>query len=327
MQRRTSVRIAPAEAGRAVLDFVSSRFTYRSREEWQQELAAGRLLVNETPAAPLTRLCAGDRLVYLLPELAEPAVELRFAIVYEDDDLLVADKPAGLPCHPAGPYFRHTLWALLRERHGLAGFSLINRLDRETSGLVLVAKHKRAARHCCRQFASRLVEKRYLALVEGEFAADALEAAGWLAADTHSAIRKKMRFYPEGENAPPAGAVSCRTLLRRLCVQDGISMVEALPVTGRCHQIRATLCSLGFPLVGDKLYGVDEQLFLRFRQGELTAADRLRLRLDRQALHAATLRLRHPADNRELAFSSPLPAAMRELVEWQSSGEIRGGST
>jgi 23S rRNA pseudouridine955/2504/2580 synthase/23S rRNA pseudouridine1911/1915/1917 synthase len=315
MQRKTSVRIPPAAAGCRVLDFVSGRFTYRSRDEWQQELSSGRFLVNDAVATPQTLLANGDRLVYLLPELVEPPAELRFTVLYEDADLLVVDKPAGLPCHPAGRYFRHTLWALLQERHGLAAFSLINRLDRETSGLVLVAKHKQAARHCYQQFARRLVQKRYLVLVEGEFPAAALEAVGWLAVDPAGSIRKKVRFYPlEATGPAPVGAVECRTSFQRLRTHNGITLLEALPITGRYHQIRATLCSLGFPLVGDKLYGVDDQLFLRFREGRLTAADQQRLRLNRQALHAATLRFRHPASGRELVFRSPLPAAMQALL-------------
>ena len=323
MQRKTSVRITPASAGGRVLDFVSGRFTYRSRDEWQQELNTGRFLVNDIPATPLTLLAAGDRLVYLLPELVEPPAELRFTVLYEDADLLVVDKPAGLPCHPAGRYFRHTLWALLQERHGLTGLSLINRLDRETSGLVLVAKHKKAARHCYQQFARRLVRKRYLVLVEGEFPAEALEAVGWLAVDPAGSIRKKVCFYPEAAETAPAGAVECRTSFQRLHIHHGLSLLEAMPITGRCHQIRATLCSLGYPLVGDKLYGVDDQLFLRFREGLLTAADWQRLRIKRQALHAATLHIRHPADNRELVFSSPLPPAIKELLG--GSGEEWSG--
>jgi 23S rRNA pseudouridine955/2504/2580 synthase/23S rRNA pseudouridine1911/1915/1917 synthase len=313
--RKTAVVIKPEYAGCLVLDFVAARFTYRSREEWRQEFDAGRFLLCGERAVSQSLLAAGDRLVYLLPELPEPPVDQNFAVLYEDDDLLAVDKPARLPCHPAGSFFRHTLWALLRERHGIAGPSLINRLDRETSGIVLVAKNKQAARLCYQQFASRQVHKRYLVMVEGEFPFPALQADGCLAPDPASAIRKKVRFYPSGAAAePPAEAVPCSTVLRRLRSDNGISLLEAIPLTGRCHQIRATLCSLGFPVVGDKLYGVDEQLFLRFRQGGLTTADQQRLRLDRQALHAATLRLRHPLSGRELEFSSTLPEAMQNLL-------------
>ncbi|MBI5557666.1 MAG: RluA family pseudouridine synthase [Deltaproteobacteria bacterium] len=316
MERKTSVCINPEEAGQRLLDFITSRFTYRNREEWQQELAGGRFVLNgETSATATTVLAAGDRLVYLLPELTEPPVALGFSVLYEDDDLLVVDKPANLPCHPGGRFFRHTLWALLREQQGLTGFSLINRLDRETSGIVLATKHKSAARHCYQQFAQRLVYKRYLALVEGEFPAESLQADGCLAADPNSVIRKKVRFYPgQAAEAVPAEAEKCSTRFLRLHAGCGISLLEAIPVTGRCHQIRATLCSLGFPVVGDKLYGVDEQFFLRFQQGRLTAGDWQRLRLDRQGLHAAGLRIRHPASGREMEFFSPLPAAMQSLL-------------
>ncbi len=165
--RKTAVVIKPEYAGCLVLDFVAARFTYRSREEWRQELDAGRFLLSGVRAVSQSLLAAGDRLVYLLPELPEPPVDQNFAVLYEDDDLLVVDKPARLPCHPAGSFFRHTLWALLQERHGLPKPSLINRLDRETSGIVLVAKNKQAARLCYQQFASRQVHKRYLVLVEG----------------------------------------------------------------------------------------------------------------------------------------------------------------
>jgi 23S rRNA pseudouridine955/2504/2580 synthase/23S rRNA pseudouridine1911/1915/1917 synthase len=315
LARKTAVVVKPEYAGCLVLDFVAARFTYRSREAWQQELEAGRFLLGGERAASHSLLAAGDRLVYLLPELQEPPVDQDFVVLYEDDDLLVVDKPASLPCHPAGCFFRHTLWTLLQERHGLPKPSLINRLDRETSGIVLVAKNKQAARLCYQQFASRQVHKRYLVLVEGEFPFADLQADGCLAPDPASIIRKKVRFYPSDViAAAPAGAVPCSTVLRRLRSDNGISLLEAIPVTGRCHQIRATLCSLGFPVVGDKLYGVDEQLFLRFRQGGLTAADHQRLRLERQALHAATLRLRHPSSGRELEFRSPLPAAMQSLL-------------
>jgi 23S rRNA pseudouridine955/2504/2580 synthase/23S rRNA pseudouridine1911/1915/1917 synthase len=317
MQRKNSVFIQPQQAGEQLLDFISRRFTYRSREEWLEELAVDRFLLNNSEARAESILTQGDHLVYLMPALVEPPVDRNYTVLYEDEELLVIDKPAPLPCHPGGRFFAHTLWALLKEGHGLAEPRLVNRLDRETSGLVLVAKNKAAARHCQEQFAQRRVEKVYLVLVEGNFPDTtlAVEAAGWLGSDPESAVRKKMRFYPAQKDAPP-GAAEASTSFRRLSSANdsSLSLLEARPHTGRCHQIRASLLHLSFPVVGDKLYGVDEQLFLRFKEGRLSAADLVRLRLPRQALHAAGLRLKHPASGRELEFSAPLPLAISALM-------------
>ncbi len=321
MQRKNSVLIQPQQAGQQLLDFVSQRFTYRSREEWQAELAAHRFLLNDGEAQADSILAPGDRLVYLMPALVEPPVDSNYTVLHEDDDLLVINKPAPLPCHPGGRFFAHTLWALLKEHHGLAEPRLINRLDRETSGLVLVAKNKAAARLCQEQFAQRRVEKVYLVVVEGDFP-DTLvpmEATGWLGPDPDSAIRKKMRFYPTQMDAP-SGAMESSTAFRRLSSAStaSLSLVEARPHTGRCHQIRATLLHLGFPVVGDKLYGVDEQLFLRFKEGCLSPADHILLRIPRQALHAASLHLTHPVSRKELEFSAPLPLAISALTPMKS---------
>ena len=318
MQRKNSVRIQPQQAGQQLLDFISQRFTYRSREEWQAELAADRFLLNDGKARSDYILAQGDRLAYLMPALVEPPVDSNYTVIHEDDDLLVIDKPAPLPCHPGGRFFAHTLWALLKENHGLAEPRLVNRLDRETSGIVLVAKNKVAARLCQEQFAQRRVEKVYLVVVEGDFpdTAVSVEAVGWLGPDLNSAIRKKMRFYPEQNDAPP-GAVESSTAFRRLSGTNNntLSLLEARPHTGRCHQIRASLLHLGFPVVGDKLYGVAEQLFLRFQEDRLSAVDHVRLRLPRQALHASSLRLSHPVNGRALDFSAPLPPALQELLK------------
>lgn len=316
MHRKTSVRIQPQQAGQPLLDFVSQRFTYRSREEWQAELAARRFLLNDVEVRSDCILAPGDLLVYLMPALAEPPVDSNYTVIHEDDDLLVIDKPAPLPCHPGGRFFSHTLWALLKEHHGLAEPRLINRLDRETSGLVLVAKHKAAARLCQEQFAQHRVEKLYQVVVEGDFpdTPAPVEANGWLGVDPDSAIRKKMRFYPKQCAAPP-DAVAASTTFRLLSrVGNGLSLLEAQPRTGRCHQIRATLLHLGFPVVGDKLYGVDEQLFIRFQEDRLSEADHALLRIPRQALHGASLRLSHPMTGQEMEFSAPLPSALQGLL-------------
>jgi RluA family pseudouridine synthase len=277
------------------------------------ELAAGRFLLNDREAAGSDLLAAGDLLVYRMVPMPEPPVDWRYEVLYEDGDLLVVDKPAPLPCHPGGRFFNHTLWARLREKHGLARPAFINRLDRETSGIVLLAKNTQAACHCQAQFARQRVDKHYLVLVEGEFPSGTMKAEGWVAPDPASAIRKKVRFSLAA-GAVPAGAKACSTSFRLLAGGAGMSLLAAWPHTGRCHQIRATLCSLGYPVVGDKLYGVDEQLFLRLQEGRLNAADHARLRLERQALHAAYLRLIHPGTGRELSVTAPLPAAFQVIL-------------
>jgi 23S rRNA-/tRNA-specific pseudouridylate synthase len=194
---------------------------------------------------------------------------------------------------------------------------------------VLLARTPAAAKNLRAQFAGRTVEKRYLALVEGRFP-DAVTAAGWLDADYGGEVLKQRRFTAAAPAPGAAGAALCRppeglappndeavwaaTDFRRLSEHGPLSLVEARPHTGRLHQIRATLRSLGHPLVGDKMYGVDPGCYVRFCQGGLTDEDRARLRMDRQALHAAGLRFRHPRFGQPVSFDLPLPPDMQRCL-------------
>ncbi|MFP4351121.1 MAG: RluA family pseudouridine synthase, partial [Desulfococcaceae bacterium] len=227
--------------------------------------------MNEQPVSPDFPLTAGDMLSYYPPENLEPEVDREYDIVYEDDAILVINKPGNLPCHPGGRYFAHTLWGLLKTREGLENIHFVHRLDRETSGLVLVAKDPETARICQAQFEAGTVRKVYQVLVEGNFPSEPVIADGVLIPDADSRVRKKRRFISSDAKAPiPDQAQSCRTRFRLLDFQGPLSLVEARPETGRLHQIRATLCSMGYPVVGDKLYGVDDTLFLRFIDDRLT---------------------------------------------------------
>ena len=204
--------------------------------------------------------------------------------------------------HPAGPFFKHTLWHLLSTRYGKV--HIVNRLDRETSGLLIAAKKPEAAA----RLSSRnwVMNKEYLALVFGEFGEE-IDAAGFLVPDTKSAVRKKRRFVfemPEDRK----GMESSRTLLRKeFSASGGKCVVRAIPETGRLHQIRATLYSLGFPMVGDKLYGPDEKIYLKIRNQEITDEDQRLLQMKRQALHSTSLEFKHPVSGEMLKFTSPLP--------------------
>lgn len=320
-RRRLTASDLPAAGREPLLDFLVRRFTYHSATEWTELLQAGRLLLNGVPAAPGAEAVSGDLLEYDLPtDQPEPPVNTAWSVLYEDDALLAVAKPPDLPCHPAGGYFRHTLWALLKERFGDAFFAFANRLDRETSGIVLVAKSREAARALQRQFEHRRVEKQYQAVVEGMFPEAELEAAGWLTADAASEVRKKRRFIPaaSGQAAPgaaPEGGEWAETRFLRLEINPdaNLSLVAIRPRTGRLHQIRATLAALGHPLAGDKLYGADDTVFLRFCNETLTDGDRRRLRIGRQALHASRLRFTHPVTRAPLEITCPLPDDLSRL--------------
>ena len=291
-------------------DYLAARFTYRPLEEWRERIARGEIVVNGAPAEPGTLLAMHDALEYFPGDLPEPEADLSYRVAYEDDTLLIVDKPGNLCVHPTGPFFKHTLWHLLCTKYGK--IHLVNRLDRETSGLLIAAKNPEAAAKLGRP--AWPVRKEYLAVVFGSFR-KRIEAYGFLVADPSSAVRKKRRFVA-GER-PPAGATgveSARTLLLPERVGEKFSLVRALPETGRLHQIRATLFSLGFPLAGDKLYGPDDSIYLRIRSDAISAEDRARLVLPRQALHSTRLELRHPVTGETVAVESPLPGDLAACI-------------
>ena len=288
--------------GIRLIDYLAGRFTYRDADAWRKVIGAGEILVNHTAADPEQILQMHDLIEYLPKELPEPEADMDFHILYEDDDLLVVDKPGNLCMHPSGPFFRHTLWHLLCARYGDIHF--VNRLDRETSGALIAAKTGEIAASLQKRGAD--IIKTYMVLVEGDFPTE-IDAAGFLIADTRSGIHKKRRFVTELPESA-VNAEPCRTILTRVCSPaPGLSLVRARLYTGRMHQIRATVYSLGFPVVGDKLYGPDETCFLKLRDGTLSPEDLRRLRLPRQALHSSEIEFTHPRTRERLKFTSPLP--------------------
>ena len=307
--RRVSADIRSGDAGKTLIELLSDRFTYIDATAWARMIDRGRIFVNDrrTDAARVLRV--GDRLTCDMGDLPEPSVDMNWRILHEDEALLVVDKPGNLPCHPGGRYFLHTLWTALKRRGRLESARFVNRLDRETSGVVVIAKTRDDAAACQRAWVSGRVRKRYAVIVEAADFPDALAATGRLIPDDAGPVRKKQRF----EAFADAGT-ACSTRFFNVGSENHMSLLMALPETGRMHQIRATLWSLGYPVVGDKLYGVDDTLFLRFIEGSLSESDLSRLRIDRQALHAAELVFPHPRTGRIMEFRAPLPAVLSGLV-------------
>jgi 23S rRNA pseudouridine1911/1915/1917 synthase len=238
-------------------------------------------------------------------------------VVFEDEDLLVVDKPANLACHSSD---RPTLAGWLRER-GLVTPRLINRLDRETSGIVIVAKNERAAKMLGKQVLRREIQKEYVAICWGEFAQDAGVVDSSIGITRDSVVYTKRVIDPAGKPS-----VTEYEVVRRLCednaaetakrrqvgaLQNGFTVVRLRPRTGRAHQLRVHMASLGHPIVGDKIYGPDERLYLEFIEQGVTDEMLGKLVLPRHALHAARVTLRQPT----VSFEAPVPEDMATFIE------------
>jgi 23S rRNA pseudouridine955/2504/2580 synthase/23S rRNA pseudouridine1911/1915/1917 synthase len=309
-RRQLYSHVPEAEDGVALPDYLAAHFSRFDRAGWVRAIVAGLVTVNDIPAFPDMTVKRHDRVDYYPPETPEPDAELHYRIVFEDADFLVIDKPGNLCMHPTGPFFRHTLWHLVGSKYGEIRF--VHRLDRETSGLVIAARTRRAA--AAMDNGNTPVHKEYLALVTGDFRG-CVHAEGYLVHDRTSAVRKKKRFVfadsPEADTAclDPTAETAVTDLVEEAHVPPDMTLVRAVLGTGRQHQVRATLFSLGFPLAGDKLYGPDERLFLKIATKNLNEDDLRKLRFGRQALHAAVLEFRHPFTSELLRFESPFPRA------------------
>jgi 23S rRNA pseudouridine1911/1915/1917 synthase len=316
MEPRRELRsiISGPESGTGLLSWIAGRFLYLDTQAWKREIRDGRVTVNDRPANADLLLSTGDVVCFSPEGIREPEVDRDYRLIHSDDDFLVIDKPPNLPCHPGGIYRENTLWTMLIRRYPRPTF--VSRLDRETSGLLAAALSDRARRALDPQSRDSEQVKDYLVMVHGA-APERLDADGWISPDPFSKVRKKKRFtdsMPERSRAQ-----SCSTHFIRIAGDGEFSLLRARLNTGRTHQIRATLCSLGFPVVGDKIYGVDEELFIRLAEGRLDEGDRRSLILPHQALHSARLELRFSAGSPLLSgqmrlFHAGLPSAFADLV-------------
>lgn len=303
-ERINQTEVRPELDGERIDVFLARRFTYLSRTGWQQEIAGGRVWVNQATAGSASlRVRSGDLIRYQGGRIEEPPVDEEITILYEDEHILGINKTGNLPVHPSGRYFNHTLLRILEGRMRIKLYP-VHRLDRETSGLILFAKDSLTASRIQRNF--HQVRKSYVAIVHGtvheyEFRVDAP-----IGFDPLSSIKKRRVVLPAGQEA--------RTRFKRILCFGDYSLVRAMPETGRLHQIRVHLNHAGYPIVGDKLYGRDADLFARFVESGLTPELLERLELARCALHSRSLRFFHPAQKRHLVLKAPLPGDMRSFI-------------
>lgn len=304
-------------AGERLDRWLTLQLPEHSRNVVQRWIKEGNVLVNHSPARANLRLSPGDRVQVDIPEtptvteLSPEAIPL--SILYEDSDILVINKPAGLVVHPAAGHAGGTLVnAVLHHAPDLQGIGgelrpgIVHRLDKDTSGAIVVAKHESALRNLQAQFKSRKVSKQYIALVEGKLEKDNGRIVAPIGRDPHN--RKRMAVI----TTEKSGAVTARAatteynVLARYSVslqndlgRGTFTLVEAHPITGRTHQIRVHFASIGHPLVGDPIYGLKRQ----------------RIRAPRLFLHAARLAFSLPSTGEWKEFSAPLPADLEEVLD------------
>ncbi|MCM2323790.1 MAG: RluA family pseudouridine synthase [Oligoflexia bacterium] len=316
------------ENGARLDAFLKDRYRKRSREAIKRAIDSDAITVQRLQSPHLTlgrlkpsfQLLEGDEVLVLSERKPEPEVCFDYRVIHEDEAILVVDKPANLPVHPAGRYFFNTLLVHLRtqgHRNPLKAereYFLVHRIDKETSGILVLAKSREVAHHLTRQFAERTTEKTYLAVAHGETPeAFTIELA--MRKSTVSVIDVKMTVAEEAD-----GGQSALTAFRRLSVhrtRHGVfSLVECFPKTGRQHQIRVHLEAAGHPIVGDKLYGMPEEESLSYYERKhLSPEAQARLIIPRHALHAAAIQFIHPLTELPVRFSSGLPGDLQAFLD------------
>lgn len=289
--------------------YLAERFDYLSRSAWQKEIQNGGISVNrEVISVPSRKVKGGDLISFKGTMRKEPAVDREYSILYEDEMLLAVSKSGDMPVHPAGVYFNNTLLMIL-EKEYQSKLHPIHRLDRETSGVIIFCKDPSGA--AAMQKALDGAIKTYTAIVYGEppssFAVDTPIGDAYAGEIPEDAVRKKRAAF---EGAPE----SAKTVFKTMFHFNGYSVVRAYPETGRLHQIRVHLNSAGFPIVGDKIYGLDERYYIEFIENGMTDDLLEKLEISRCALHALSLEFVHPVLKKPVKITAPLPPDMREFI-------------
>jgi 23S rRNA pseudouridine1911/1915/1917 synthase len=313
--------------------FLMARIEGATRNKLQQAISAGMVLVNGKEIKSNYKIKPLDNiLVYsdMSPDETDVVPEkMELNIVYEDDDLMIINKPAGMVVHPGSGNYTGTLlngvsYYLQQQNPAISEdilprFGLVHRIDKNTSGLLVLAKTDKAMRHLAKQFFDHTVKREYIALVWGDMASD--EGTIIAHVGRHLRFRKLFEAYPEGDHGK--AAITHYNVMERL---GYVTLVKCVLETGRTHQIRVHMKHIGHPLFNDDFYGGDKivkgTIYAKYKQFVDNCFDICK----RQALHAKTLGFIHPTTGKELFFEASLPTDMEQVIEkWRKYVATVGG--
>lgn len=290
-----------------IVDYLAGRFTYRSASEWLALVQDGRVSHNQQICTTTTIVTQGDVVTCDMPDSPPPAANLNYKIIYEDDWLLAINKPGDLLVHDKRRFVQANLIYHLREKHEppYANATLVNRLDKDTSGIVIVAKDGQTAGLMQQQFREQAVAKQYLAVVTG-----IPNPRSGIINKPVGKLKSLPGVYRYG--IVPEGKTAVTHYTTRQTFNDQFALLELSPKTGRTHQLRIHLQAIGHTIVGDKLYSLSDADYLNWVKSRQFGPDEL---IKRQALHCAQTSFTHPVTERPLTIQAPPPPDFQTLLQ------------
>lgn len=334
LYERFSITIDKGQEPLRIDKFLMQRLEGATRNKLQQSINLGMVTVNGKEVKPNYKVKPGDSVIIfsdMSPEETDIVPEkLNLDIAYEDADLIIINKPAGMVVHPGSGNYSGTLlngisWYLQQQTPGISEdalprFGMVHRIDKNTSGLLVLAKTDKAMRHLAKQFFDHTISRKYVALVWGDVAED--EGTIIAHVGRHQRFRKLFEAYPEGDHGKEA--ITHYRVIERF---GYVTLVECILETGRTHQIRVHMKHIGHPLFNDDFYGGDKivkgTVYSKYKQFVDNCFDICK----RQALHAKTLGFVHPATGQNVLFETPMPPDMATLIEkWRKYSNTVGSN-
>jgi 23S rRNA pseudouridine1911/1915/1917 synthase len=326
LYERLSITVDRGQEPLRIDKFLQNRMENATRNKIQQAIDQGLVMVNGNAIKSNYKIRPGDQIIFYSESTSESfevvPEKMDLDIRYEDEDVLVIAKKPGMVVHPGCGNYSGTLvngiaWYLKQQQpelteHELPRFGLVHRIDKNTSGLLLLAKSEKASLDLANQFYEHTVDRKYVALVWGDFEQDEGTITGHVG--RHQRFRKIMDVYPDGEHGKEA--VTHYTVLERF---KYVTLVECRLETGRTHQIRVHMQHIGHPLFNDDTYGGDRIVKGTVYSKYKTFVENCFALCPRHALHAQTLGFTHPRSRKRLLFTSEIPDDMKAVIaKWRT---------
>lgn len=281
-----------------LIDFLLKRFPYQSKESWLSAIKTGAIKVNGKIVEHSYVLINRDVISYERPRESEPEIDPTYNILYQDQHILVVEKSGNLPVAESGRYYRNVLINILKEKEGFSELYTVHRLDKETSGVLVIARTKEVAQEMGIQFSNQIPKKEYHAILNGALNKEEILVNRPLKNGLPQIHKVRIR-----QIVSPTGK-SAKTLFTRVNGNEDLTLTRVKLFSGRTHQIRCHAEYIGHPILGDKLYGQTDKRFIQILKQEIKPEFPPYGIIPRHLLHASSLSFIHPESKKEVSFYS-----------------------